>query len=144
MQMLHRENLTRCAWTPYHPVFRLTKQSFLRTLPLFLKNSRKLELSISKNTPARKVGTRSRQCQPKIPGRFAFPGARNPRIYRISRFGQKSCRTKVSRIFRIFVPNFAPNFAPNFPRIFRGLFVHRFVGDGDQKKFTKNPRHFSM
>ena len=58
--------------------------------------------------------------------------------------GQKSCRTKVSRIFRIFVPNFAPNFAPNFPRIFRGLFVLRFVGDGEQKKFTKNPRHFSM
>ena len=58
--------------------------------------------------------------------------------------GQESCRTKVSRIFRIFVPNFAPNFAPNFPRIFRGLSVLRFVGDGDQKKFTKNPRHFSM
>ena len=58
--------------------------------------------------------------------------------------GQKSCRTKVSRIFRIFVPNFAPNFAPNFPRIFRGYFVLRFVGDGDQKKFTKNPRPFSM
>ena len=58
--------------------------------------------------------------------------------------GQESGRTKVSRIFRIFVPNFAPNFAPNFPRIFRGLFVLRFVGDGDQKKFTKNPRHFSM
>ena len=46
--------------------------------------------------------------------------------------------------FRIFVPNFAPNFAPNFPRIFRGLFGLRFAGDGDQKKFTKNPRHFSM
>ena len=30
-----------------------------------------------------------------------------------------------------------------FPRIFRGLFVLRFVGDEDQKKFTKNPRHFS-
>ena len=58
--------------------------------------------------------------------------------------GQESCRTKVSRIFRIFIPNFAPNFAPNFPRIFRGLFVLRFVGDGDQKKFTKNPRHFPM
>ena len=58
--------------------------------------------------------------------------------------GQESCRTKVVRIFRIFVPNFAPNFAPNFPRIFQGLFVPRFVGDGDQKKFTKNPRHFSM
>ena len=58
--------------------------------------------------------------------------------------GQESCRTKVSRIFRIFVPNFAPNFAPNFPRIFQGFFVLRFVGDGDQKKFTKNPRHFPM
>ena len=58
--------------------------------------------------------------------------------------GQKSCRTKVSRIFRFFVPDFAPNFAPNFPRIFRGFFVLRFVGNGDQKKFTKNPRHFSM
>ena len=58
--------------------------------------------------------------------------------------GQKSCRTKVPRIFRFFVPNFAPNFAPNFPRIFREVFVLRFVGSGDQKKFTKNPRHFSM
>ena len=42
------------------------------------------------------------------------------------------------------LPNFAPNFTPNFLRIFRGLFELRFVGDGDQKKFTKNPRHFSM
>ena len=58
--------------------------------------------------------------------------------------GQKSCRTKVPRIFRIFVPNFAPNVAPNFPRIFRGVFVLRFVGNGDQKKFTKNPRLFSI
>ena len=58
--------------------------------------------------------------------------------------GQKSCRTKISRIFRNFVPNFAPNFAPNFPRIFRRVFVLRFVGNGDQKKFTKNPRPFSM
>ena len=58
--------------------------------------------------------------------------------------GQNSCRTKVSRIFRFFVPNFAPNFALNFPRIFWGVFVLHFAGDGDQKKFTKNPRHFSM
>ena len=58
--------------------------------------------------------------------------------------GQKSCRPKVPRIFKIFVPNFAPNFAPNFPRIFQGFFVLCFVGNGDQKKFTKNPRHFSM
>ena len=49
-----------------------------------------------------------------------------------------------SRTFRIFVPNFAPNFAPNFSRIFRGFFVLHFVGDGDQQKFTNNPRHFSM
>ena len=62
----------------------------------------------------------------------------------VKALGQKSCRTKVSQIFRIFVPNFAPNFAPNFSRIFRRVFVLRFVGDGEQKKFTKNPRHFSM
>ena len=67
-----------------------------------------------------------------------------PGLSRDNPLGQERRRTKVSRIFRIFVPNFAPNFAPNFPRIFRGLFVLRFVGDGDQKKFTKNPRHFSM
>ena len=37
-----------------------------------------------KKHPARKVGTRCRQCRPKVPGRFAFPGARNPRIESIS------------------------------------------------------------
>ena len=44
--------------------------------------------------------------------------------------GQESCRTKVSRIFRNFVPNFAPNFAPNltpnFSRIFRASFRGRW------------------
>ena len=29
-------------------------------------------------------------------------------------------------------------------RIFRGFFVLRFVGNGDQKKITQNPCHFSM
>ena len=43
-----------------------------------------------------------------------------------------------------FRPGSCPNFAPNFPRIFRGFFVPRFVGNGDQKKFTQNPRHFSV
>ena len=38
--------------------------------------------------PARKVGTRSSQCGSKVRGRFAFPGARNPRICSISRFGK--------------------------------------------------------
>ena len=41
-----------------------------------------------KKHPARKVGTRSRQCGPKVSGRFAFPGARSPRICSISRFGK--------------------------------------------------------
>ena len=58
--------------------------------------------------------------------------------------GQKYSRTEISRIFGIFVPDFAQDFAPNFPRNFRGLFVLRLVRDGDQKKFTKNPCHFSM
>ena len=50
-----------------------------------------------KKHPARKVGTRSQECQPKVRGRFAFPSARNPRICSISRFGN------------------------NFPAIFPGL-----------------------
>ena len=59
-------------------------------------------------------------------------------------FGQKSCRTKVSRIFRVFVPNFAPNFAQNFPRFFWGFFVLCFVGNGDQEKIhQKNPPFFN-
>ena len=39
-----------------------------------------------KKHPARKVETGSRQCGPKVPDRFAFPGARNTRICNISRF----------------------------------------------------------
>ena len=33
----------------------------------------------------------------------------------LTTLGQKSCRTKVPRIFGILVPNFVPNFPPNFP-----------------------------
>ena len=36
--------------------------------------------------------------------------------------GQKSCRTKIPRIFRIVIPNFAPNFAPDFLRSFCASF----------------------
>ena len=43
--------------------------------------------SRDKKHPTRKVGTRSRQCRPKVPGRFAFPVARNPRTCSIWRFG---------------------------------------------------------
>ena len=56
--------------------------------------------------------------------------------------GQKSFRTKVSRISRVFLPNFLPNFPPSFPRFFWGCFVLCFPGHGDQKKITTNPRHF--
>ena len=48
--------------------------------------------------------------------------------------GQKSCRTKVSRMFR----SFGPNFAPHFPRIFRGLFVLRVVETERRKKHQKS------
>ena len=41
-----------------------------------------------KNTPHGRWGRRSRQCRPKVPGAFAFPGARNPRICSILRFGK--------------------------------------------------------
>ena len=60
------------------------------------------------------------------------------------KLGQKSCRTKVSRIFRFFVPDFAPNFAPNFPRIFRGFFVLHFCGRRRPEKFhPKSPPFFN-
>ena len=38
--------------------------------------------------------------------------------------------------------NFAPNSAPDFPQNFREVFVLPFVGSRDQRKFTRNPRHF--
>ena len=63
-----------------------------------------------KKHPARKVGTRSRQCGPKVPGRFAFPGARNPSICSIWRFG---------KIFPAILPEFSwsfPQEPPNRPR----------------------------
>ena len=52
------------------------------------KNPRRLELLISKNTPHRRWGQGPGQRRPKVPGRFAFPGAQNPRICSISRFGK--------------------------------------------------------
>ena len=39
-----------------------------------------------------------------------------------------------------FCPEFCSEFSPNFSRTFRAS----FLGDRDQKKFTKNPRHFSI
>ena len=73
---------------------------------LVLQCSEKLEKAGTvdfKKHPARKVGTRSRQCGPKVPGRFALPGARNPRICSISRFGKIS-------------PAVFPGLSRSFPR----------------------------
>ena len=57
--------------------------------PLYLirKHREGWNCRFSKDTPAREEGTRSRQCRPKVPGWFAFPGARSPRICSILRFG---------------------------------------------------------
>ena len=56
--------------------------------------------------PARKVGTRSRECRPKVPHRFAFPGARNPRICSIWQFG---------KIIPAIFPGLSRNFPPERP-----------------------------
>ena len=44
--------------------------------------------------------------------------------------------------FSNFRPEFCPEFCSEFSRIFGGFFVLRFVGDGDQKKITKNKPPF--
>ena len=57
--------------------------------------------------------------------------------------GQKSCRTKVSRIFRFFGPNFAPNLlriSPNFLRSFRASFCGR---RRPEKIHPKSPPFFN-
>ena len=56
----------------------------------------------------------------------------------LERLGQKSCRAKVPRIFRIFVPDFLPN----FPRKFPEFFVLYFSGNGDHKKSPNIPAIF--
>ena len=56
------------------------------------------------------MGTRSGQCGPKVPGRLAFPGVPNPRIYSISRFG---------KMFPAIFPGLSRSFPgepPNRPR----------------------------
>ena len=66
--------------------------------------SRRLELSISKTSRTEGGDKLGGQCQPKVPGRSAFPGARNPRIHSISRFGKKIFQ-QLSRSFPREPPN---------------------------------------
>ena len=65
-------------------------------------------VDFKKKHPARKVGTRSRQCRPTAPGRFAFPGGWNPRICSTSRIGWK----------------FSSNFSGSFPEFSSGTPEH--------------------
>ena len=77
--------------------------------------------------------------------RTSFFHADFPLTGEIKSFRSEKLQNESSPNFwKFFFLDFAPNFAPNFPRIFPGFFVLRFVGNGDQKNFTKNPRHFSM
>ena len=73
-----------------------------------------------KKHPTRKVRTSSRQCRPKVPGRFAFPGARNPRICSISQFGKNfpAIFPELSRSFPREPPN-RPQKQPRPSRVFR-------------------------
>ena len=60
--------------------------------------------------------------------------------------GQKSRRTKVSRIFRFFVwilPRILLRIFPDFFEEF-SCFILGGGGDGDQKKIYQKSRHFSM
>ena len=68
------------------------------------KNSRRLELSISKNTPPERWGQGPGQCGPKVPCRFAFPSGRNPRIVAFHDSG---------KIFQQFPHNFPRTFLQN-------------------------------
>ena len=56
--------------------------------------------------------------------------------------GPKRCRTKIARLYRIFVSDFRPNLPPNFSRIFRALFPRK--RRPQKKKITKNPRQLSV
>ena len=93
-----------------------------------VRESEKLEKAGTvdfKKHPARKVGTRSRKCGPKVPGRFAFTGARNPRIYSISRFGKNAATFPgLSRSFPWEPPN-RPRKQPQPSRVFWGKYRTR-------------------
>ena len=91
---------------------------------------------LQKKNTSRKVGTRSRQCRPEVPGRFAFPGARNPRICSISRFVK--ARFLQCGFWAAKLPNSDLNFAVEFLVDFSSFF---FQGKRPKKKIhRKIPR----
>ena len=71
----------------------------------------------------------------------SLPSSKSPE-HVVSLLGQKSCRTKVPLILRVFVPDFLPSFPPNFPRNFQKHFVLCLPGNADHKKSTKKTPAF--
>ena len=67
---------------------RRPKLAQLFLAPYFQKNSRRLELSISKNTPHGRLGQDPGSVNPRFPAGLLFPGAQIPRICSILRFGK--------------------------------------------------------
>ena len=80
-----------------------------------------------KKHPARKAGARSRQCGPKVPRRFAFPGARNPGICSISR---------LERYFPAIFPGTFPEFSLEASTAFFGFGKRGLLEKGS---FQKSP-----
>ena len=72
------------------------------------------------------MGTRSRPCRPKVRGRFAFPGARNPRICSIWCFGKifPAIFPGLSRSFLQEPPN-RPRKQPQPSRVFWTMRLHK-------------------
>ena len=58
------------------------------------------------------------------------------------RIRSEKLQNKSSPIFSYFRPEFRPEFCFEFSLSFWGVFVHRLVGNGDQKKITKIPAIF--
>ena len=91
-----------------------------------------------------KIPRKSQENDGTVPGECRHNRRTSPRkcLLCVS-LGQKSCRTKVPRIFRISVPRILPRILLRiFPEFFEDFSCLRFVGDGDQKKFTKIPAIF--
>ena len=83
-----------------------------------------------KKIPHRRSAQGLVQCGPNVSGRFAFPGARNHRIYSISRFGKN---------FPAIFLEFSRNFPPELPqrpqkRLSSFLISESFEGTAQQNK----------
>ena len=91
--------------------------------------------------PSAMVNSRDSSSPHELPGHLS-PVIINPVPDTVKiMLGQKSCRTKVLRIFRIFLPDFLLRI---FLEFFEDFLWSLFPRKRRPQKFTKNPRHFSM